>query len=204
MKHAGLRTQDSGLRFLAIAKADVLIRFRRASTAVMFLLLSAVAYLWVPDPRSGHALMQIGKARALYNSAAIGVATAILGTLFIGLGGFYAISNAIRRDAQTRVGSIIAATTMRSGEYIVGKFLGNAVFLSVFFGGFMLVSMAMVIVRGEAPLEPLVFLKQYLLIAPPPIVYVSALAILFESLPVLRGRTGDVLYFFLFLFSMTA
>src|SRR5213078_4219875 len=80
-----------------------------------------------------------------------------------------------------------------------GKFLGNVLFLGVFFAGFMLVSMAMVIVRGEAPLQPLVFLEQYLLIAPAPIVYVSALAILFESVPWLSGRFGDVAYFFLFM-----
>jgi len=199
MKHAGRRTRDAGLLVLAIAKADVLIRFRRASTVVVFLLLSAIAYLWVPDPLTGRALMQIGKARALYNSAAIGMATALLGTLFVGLAGFYVISNAIRRDAQTRCGSIIAATTVRSGEYILGKFLGNALFLGVFFAGFMLVAMAMVVVRGEAPLEPLIFLKQYLLIVPPPIFYVSALAILFESVPWLSGRFGDVLYFFVFM-----
>jgi hypothetical protein len=202
MEDSGLRTQHSALRFFAIAKADALIRFRRASTAAVFLILSALAYLWVPDPKSGHALMQIGKARALYNSAAIGVATAMLGTLFVGLVGFYVISNAIRRDAQTRCGSVIAATTVRSGAYLFGKFLGNALFLTVFFGGFMLVSMAMVIVRGEAPLEPLVFLKQYLLTAPQPILYVSAMAILFESVPWLSGRFGDVLYFFLFMGGM--
>ena len=199
MANSALSTQHSALRFLAIAKADVLIRFRRASTVVVFLILSALAYLWVPDPATGRALMQIGKARALYNSAAIGVATALLGTLFVGLAGFYVVSNAIRRDAQTRCGSIIAATTVRSGEYILGKFLGNVLFLAAFFGGFMLVSMAMVVVRGEAPLEPLIFLKQYLLIVPPPIFYVSALAILFESVPWLSGRFGDVLYFFVFM-----
>lgn len=186
----------------AIAKADALIRFRRASTAVVFLILSALAYLWVPNPSTGRALMQIGKARALYNSAAIGTATALLGTMFVGLFGFYVISNAIRRDAQTRCGSIIAATTVRSGEYILGKFLGNALFLGVFFAGFMIVSMAMVVVRGEAPLEPLVFLEQYLLIVPPPIIYVSSLAILFESVPWLSGRFGDVLYFFVFMAGM--
>jgi hypothetical protein len=187
----------------AIAKADALIRFRRLSTIIVFLILGAIAYLWVPDPKTGRALMQIGGGRALYNSAAIGVATAILGTFFVCMAGFYVVSNAIRRDAQTRCGSIIAATTMRSGEYIAGKFLGNVLFLGVFFAGFMLVSMAMVIVRGEAPLQPLVFLEQYLLIAPAPIVYVSALAILFESVPWLSGRFGDVAYFFLFMLSMT-
>src|SRR5438034_1580904 len=203
MTDSSLGTHHSSLRLFDIAKTDVLIRFRRLSTIVVFLILGAIAYLWVPDPRSGYALMQIGKGRALYNSAAIGVATAILGTFFVCMAGFYVVSNAIRRDAQTRCGSIIAATTMRSGEYIAGKFLGNVLFLGVFFAGFMLVSMAMVIVRGEARLQPIVFLEQYLLIAPAPIVYVSALAILFESVPWLAGRFGDVAYFFLFMLSMT-
>ena len=44
---------------LAIARTDVLIRFRRLSTAVVFLILSALAYLWVPDPSTGRALMEI-------------------------------------------------------------------------------------------------------------------------------------------------
>ncbi|HYU25609.1 MAG TPA: hypothetical protein VEO74_10430, partial [Thermoanaerobaculia bacterium] len=189
-------------RVAAIALADARIRFRRTSTVVIFLLLSAIAYVWVPDPSTGRALMRIDGRRAVYNSAAIAMATALLGTLFIGLAGFYVVSNAVRRDAQSRVGAIIAATPLRSGEYIAGKFLGNVLFLATFFGGFMLVSMAMVLVRGEAPLEPWTFVKQYLLLAPPPILFVSALAILFECVPWLSGRFGDVAYFFLFMMSM--
>jgi len=189
-------------RVAAIAAADARIRFRRTSTVVVFLLLSALAYVWVPDPATGRALMQIAGRRAVYNSAAIAMATALLGTLFVGLAGFYVVSNAVRRDAQSRVGAIIAATPLRSGEYIAGKFLGNALFLATFFGGFMLVSMAMVVVRGEAPLEPWTFVTQYLLLAPPPILFVSALAILFECVPWLSWRFGDVAYFFLFMTSM--
>ena len=189
-------------RVAAIALADARIRFRRTSTVVVFLLLSAIAYVWVPAPSTGRALMRIDNARALYNSAAIAMATSMLGTLFIGLAGFYVISNAVRRDAQSRVGAVIAATPLRSGEYIAGKFLGNVLFLTTFFFGFMLVSMAMVVVRGEAPLEPWIFVKQYLLLAPPPILFVSALAILFECVPWLSGRFGDVAYFFLFMMSM--
>jgi hypothetical protein len=189
-------------RVAAIALADARTRFRRTSTVVVFLLLSALAYVWVPDPSTGRALMQIAGRRAVYNSAAIAMATALLGTLFIGLAGFYVVSNAVRRDAQSRVGAIIAATPLRSGEYIAGKFLGNVLFLSTFFGGYMLVAMAMVVVRGEAPLEPWTFVKHYLLLAPPPILFVSALAILFECVPWLSGRFGDVAYFFLFMMTM--
>jgi len=75
---------------------------------------------------------------------------------------------------------------------IFGKFLGNVVFLSSFVGGYMVVSMVMQLVRGEAPLEPLIFLKQYAIMTPATIVFVSVTAIVFESIPFLSGRFGDV------------
>lgn len=184
-------------RLAAVVRADVLIRLRRPSTAVVFVLLSMVPYMWIPAPSTGRALIQIGGQRALYNSAAIGMATAVLATTFIGLAGFYVISNAVKRDVLSRCGFVIASTTMRGSEYIIGKFAGNVVFLSLFTLGFMATAMAMVLVRGEAPLEPLVFARQYLLLLPPAIVAVSALAILFECTPLLRSKFGDVVYFFL-------
>jgi hypothetical protein len=187
------------LRLGAVIRTDFLIRLRRPSTAVVFLLLSALPYLWIPAPASGRALMQIGGKRALYNSAAIGMATATLGAIFVGLFGFYVISNALKRDVLSRCGYVIASTTMRASEYIAGKFAGNVVFLTVFLLGFMATSMVMVLVRGEAPLEPWVFASQYLLLAPPAIVFVSAIALVFECTPLLRTKFGDVLYFFLWL-----
>jgi hypothetical protein len=186
----------------AIVRADFLIRFRRASTVVIFLLLSALAYVWVPDPSSGKALIQVNGHRALYNSAAIGMATAMLATIFIGLVAFYVTSNAVSRDLVSRCGFVLASTGMKTRDYLLGKFLGNVVFLTVFVAGFMLVSMAMVLVRGEAPLEPLVFIRQYLILVPSTITFVAALAITFESIPWLAGRLGDVLYFFVWAASL--
>lgn len=187
----------SFFRIGAIVRADFRIRFRRVSTVIVFLLLSAFAYVWIPAPSTGRTLIQINGQRAIYNSGALGMGTASLGMIFVGLFGFYVISNAIRRDIITRCGVIAASTPMRSGEYLLGKFLGNLVFLSTFVGGFMLSSMVMLLVRGEAPLEPLVFLSQYLLLTPTAIVFVSAVAVLFESIRWLSGKLGDVIYFFL-------
>ncbi len=185
-------------RIGAIVRADFLIRFRRLSTVIVFLLLSGFAYVWIPDPASGRALMQVDGARVLYNAAAIGVSTAMLASVFVGLFGFYVISNAVRRDIDSRCGYVIASTTMRTSEYIIGKFLGNVVFLSTFVGGYMAASMAMLVVRGEAPLQPLLFMKQYAILTPSTIVFVAAVSIVFESIPFLSGRVGDVLYFFLY------
>ena len=186
-------------RLLAVVRADVLIRLRRPSTAVVFLLLAVLPYLWIPSPSTGRGLIVINGQRVLYNSAAIGMATAILGTIFIGLAGYYVVSNALRRDVVSRCGFVIASTTMRGSEYIVGKFAGNVAFLTLFVLGYMATAMAMVLVRGEAPLEPFVFIRQYLIMLPPSIVFVSAVAILFECTPLLRTKFGDVLYFFLWL-----
>ena len=184
-------------RIGAIVSADFRIRFRRISTVIVFLLLSAFAYVWIPAPSTGRTLIQINGQRAIYNSGAIGLGTASLGMIFVGLFGYYVISNAIRRDVVTRCGVIAASTPMRSGEYLLGKFLGNLVFLAVFVCGFMLSSMVMLAVRGEAGLEPSVFIEQYLLLTPAAIVFVSAVSVLFESIPWLAGKFGDVIYFFL-------
>ncbi len=189
-------------RIGAIVRADFLIRFRRLSTLVIFLLLSFFAYVWIPDPSTGRTLMQIGKGRVLYNSAAIGMATAVLATIFIGLVGYYVTSNAVQRDLNSRCGFVIASTTMKTREYILGKFAGNVVFLATFVCGFMLVSMAMVLVRGEAPLQPLLFAKQYAILVPSAIVFVAALSIVFESIPFLSGRFGDVVYFIFWVSSL--
>ena len=188
--------RDSLSRIVAIIRADYLVRFRRVSTVVVFLLLCAFAYVWVPAPSTGRTLIQLNGQRAIYNSGAIGLGTASVGMMFIGLFGYYVISNAIRRDIVSRCGVIAASTPMRSGEYLLGKFFGNLVFLTTFLAGFMLSSMAMLLVRGEARIEPLVFIEQYLLLTPAAIVFVSAVAVLFESIPFLSGKIGDVFYFF--------
>lgn len=190
---------NSLARMAAILRADFLVRFRRASTVIVFLLLSAFAYVWIPAPSTGRALIQINGQRAIYNSGAIGVGTASLGMIFVGLFGYYVISNAIRRDIISRCGVVAASTPMRSIEYLIGKFLGNLTFLVTFMGGFMLFSMAMLLVRGEASLEPWVFVQQYLLLTPASVVLVSAVAVLFESIPLLSGKLGDVAYFFLWI-----
>ena len=190
-------------RVLAIVKADFLIRFRRPSTLTAFLLLSGLAYLSVPDPTTGNALLVIDDGRrALYNSAAIGMATALLATIFVGLAGFYVISNAIAHDIRSRCGFVIASTTMRAGEYLIAKLAGNIVFLGTFTAGFMISSMAMLLVRNEAGLEPWLFVKQYLLLVPPVVMLVAVLAIVFESVPLLSGRAGDVIYFVVYLLGL--
>ena len=180
--------------------ADFRIRFRRVSTVIVFLLLSAFAYVWIPAPSTGRTLIQINGQRAIYNSGAIGMGTASLAMIFVGLFGFYVISNAIRRDIITRCGVIAASTPMRSGEYLLGKFLGNLAFLATFadrlhaqLDGDARWSAAR---RGSSRSSSSSNTSSS---RPPAIVFVSAVAVLFESIRWLSGKLGDVLYFFLWM-----
>jgi hypothetical protein len=182
-------------RIVAIVKADFLLRFRKASTAVIFLILCVAAYLWIPAPSSGKALIQFNEQRALYNSSALAIGTSTIFTLLMGLFGYYLVSNSIKKDIQTRTGFILASTTMKNGEYLIGKFAGNVVFLLALSVGFLLSSMIMQLIRGEAPLEPHIFLLYYGAMIPPLIIFVSTVAVVFESTKFLSGKFGDVLYF---------
>jgi hypothetical protein len=187
--------RDSLARIRAVIRTDLLIRVRRPSSIALFLVLCAFAYLIVPASSAGWTLIMVDGHRALYNSATIALVTGGLATILLGLLGFYLVSNTVRRDIVSRNGAVIAATPVGNVEYLAGKFLGNAAFLGLVTLGYMLNVMVMHLIRGEAPLEPWVYLSTYLAMAGPAILVVSALALLFECIRPLSGRVGDVLYF---------
>ena len=181
---------------IGIAATDLRLRLRRPATLWLILVLSGLAYLLIPDPATGRALMVVDGARALYTSQVVALATAGLASLLLTFSGFYLTSNTIRRDLLARTGGIIAATPVSSGTYLVGKWLGGAAYLALITAMYVLNVMAMHLLRGEGPLEPVTYLITYLLALGPAIVVVSALALMFECVPPLAGRLGDVLYFF--------
>lgn len=181
---------------VGIAGTDLRLRLRRPATLWLILVLSGLAYMLIPDPATGRALMVVDGARALYTSQVVALATAGLASLFLTFAGFYLTSNALRRDLIARTGGIIAATPVSSGAYLAGKFLGGAGFLGLITGLYVLNVMAMHLLRGEGPLEPFTYLITYLLALGPAIAVIAALALMFECVPLLAGRLGDVLYFF--------
>jgi hypothetical protein len=185
----------AAFRFGAVVVTDLRLRLRQTSTLVVFLLLSALPYLWVPDPATGRAVFVVDERRVLYDSAALGLATGVLCSVLLGLFGYYLVSNSLARDLRTRCGWVIASTPVGNLEYLLAKVAGHVAFLATLGAGSMVCAMAMQVVRGEAPLAPWPFAVPYLLLLPPTLVFVSAVAVLFESVPWLSGKLGDVLFF---------
>ncbi len=188
---------DSLRRISAIIKTDFLLRFRRPSTIVIFLLVCLAMYLFVPDPASGSSLMTIQGHRVYYDSATVAMGTAMLCALLLSLIGYYLVSDSIVRDVESRTGFVIASTSVRNGEYLFAKLFGNCVFLTAISAGLLAVSIVMHLVHGEGPLEPSVFLLYYLNYLLPVIIFVSVMALVFESVPFLSGKFGSFAYFFL-------
>jgi hypothetical protein len=188
---------------LAIASADLAARLRRPATLVLLGLLLAAASTTFPDPSTGKGILTIGGKRAVYTSAALAVATAGLVPIFLGLFGFYAVSNAIALDRRSGAGRLYGASPVGSVDYLLGKLLGNLSLLSLVTLAFCGVVMAVQVVHGEARLEPLVFLAHVLVVALPTLLAVAVLALVFECVPFLAGRFGDVAYFFVWLLTLS-
>jgi hypothetical protein len=180
----------------AVALADVRARLRRPGVAVLLLLASVGAWLAIPDPAPGSGLMKIGGARVPYTSPALAFGTASFFAVLLSLFGFYLVSNGLERDRRARIAHVAAASPVRSAEYLLGKLLGNVALLAALTVGLMGAAVAMQLVRGEGPLEPGTFLAHFLVLCGPCAVGVATIALVFECVPGLSGRVGDVVYFF--------
>ena len=183
-------------RLLAVASADLRARLRRPGTLAFLGLLLAAASTTFPDPTSGQGILTIGGRRAVYTSAALAVATAGLLPMLLGLFGFYAVSNAVGLDRRSGAGRLFAASPATDAEYLLGKLLGNVALLGIVTLAFSAVVMVVQAVHAEAPPEPLVFLAHVLVVALPALFAIAVFALLFECVPFLSGRLGDVAFFF--------
>jgi hypothetical protein len=177
----------------AIARADFLERVRRYSFLLTLLFAVFLGY----SAASGRITLHLGDYRGVYTSAWIGALVAIVTTCFVSLVGFYIVKNAIDRDRQTGVGQILAATPLSKISYALGKFLSNLAVLSSMVVVLAVAAVAMQFFAAEDPhLDTVALLAPFLIIALPAMALIAALALLFETLPLLRGGLGNVAWFF--------
>ncbi len=185
-----------------MVKADFLERVRRYS----FLMTLAGALYLAYAITAEKVVVRVGEGyRGQYNSAWIGMAMAVCCSTFLSLFGFYVVKNSIERDSTTRVGRILAATPMRKESYTVAKTVSNFAVLACMVAVLMMAAIAMQWLRPEGrPISLWQLWSPFLLIALPAMFVPASLAVLFETLPVLRGGVGNVIYFFVWTFGLAA
>jgi hypothetical protein len=176
--------------------------FRERSRSIGFLvtMLAAVwsAHVFLPANGSNYATLQIGGHRGLYDSAWVGSLVAMMANAFLGFAGFYLVKSAIERDRRTRVGDVLAGTPLTKPMYTLSKTLSNFMVLACMTAVLGLSACALQWLRGEDHLvRPLVLFTPLVWVTLPYMALVAALAVLFETIPGLRGGFGNVVWFFL-------
>lgn len=177
-----------------LVRADFLERVRRYNFLVT---LAAATYLGYCC-ETGKVVIRLDDYRGVYNSAWLGCLMTLVSTTFLTLVGFYMVKNTVQRDEETRVGKILATTPMTKTFYTVAKAISNFVVLASMVGVMMLAAILMQWLKAEDPHVHLwALLSPFLLFALPAMAFTAAIAVVFETLPALRGGAGNVIYFFL-------
>jgi hypothetical protein len=183
-----------------LARADFLERVRRYS----FLFIMGISLYFGYAAATGQLVMRVNESRGVFNSAWIGGLMALVSTTFLTLAGFYVVKNTIERDRLTRVGEILASTPMSKTTYVMGKAISNFVVLTAMVVILPISGIIMQFWHGEdSHVELWKLLAPFLLIALPAMAVVAAIAVLFETIPWLRGGFGNVVYFFVWTAALT-
>jgi hypothetical protein len=181
----------------AIARADFLERVRRYSFLLTLLFATFLGY----SAATGRIMIQLGGHRGVYTSAWVGALVALVTTCWVSLVGFYIVKGAIDRDRQTGVGQVLAATPLSKPTYALGKFLSNFAVLTsmvlVLAGAAVVMQ---IFLREDPRLDLFALLSPFVIVALPAMLLTAAVAVLFETLPVLRGGVGNVVWFFVWAF----
>ncbi|WP_432830758.1 hypothetical protein [Dactylosporangium sp. CA-092794] len=185
----------------ALAVADFRERTRRPAYLVTLAAAVVLGYLVLPPANSQWVIMNAGGYRGVYNSAYAATATALAGALWLMLGGFYVVRNAIAHDQHTGVSQILAATPLSRAGYLAGKFCSNLMVLASMMGVLAVTTVVLQLARAESrAVDPGALLLPFVLLTLPVLAVTAAAAVLFETIPVLRAGVGNIAWFSLWTF----
>lgn len=185
-------------RLYHLARADFYERVRRHGFFVALVFCVYGGYAFLPPNGSKYMTMSMDSHRGIYNSAWIGSAVAMLAGAFVSLIGFYIVKNALERDRRTGVGQILATTPISKLQYTLGKTFSNFAVLAAMTGVVALACVVMQFVRGEDhAFNAWRMFAPFVLLTLPVLFITSAVAVFFETMPVLRGGMGNVAFVFI-------
>jgi hypothetical protein len=180
-----------------LAATELRLRLRRVGSAVAVLAAMALAWTMIADPATGRALIVVNGARAIYDSGALALGGATLASMVFGLGGFYLVRGRVAEDLRSGAGGVIGASMASNALLVAGRWLGAVVYLAALALAMLATVLALHLVRGESGIDLSIYLPMYALVLLPCIVFAASAAMLCEAVPALMGKTGDVLYFIL-------
>lgn len=183
---------------LQTTKIDVLHKVRSQSFLLMLLAMAILAMIFFPSINATYQTITIGNYRGVYNSAWIGNTLAMLNVSFLPLILFYFIRGAIQHDAASHRGEIFVASRLSMFDYLMGKVLSNFTIGLFVILWMTFVAIFMQLWIGEDRSISLwhLFLPQLIHVVPI-VLLISLIALVFDSIPVLRASIGNIAYFFI-------
>ncbi|MBO1418382.1 ABC transporter permease [Streptomyces sp. FH025] len=183
-------------RIGALALADFRERRRRPGYLVVLLGTLALGLLAAPVGDSRWQVFQVTDLQGRYTSGYVGTVTALGGAVWLSLAGFGIVRGTIVRDEQSGVGGLLAATPLSRIGYLAGKFGSNL----LLFGSMLLAlagtALGVQLLKGDSDRVDVVrLLLPYVLITLPLLAAVAGCAVLFDTVPGLRGGIGAIVWF---------
>jgi len=174
---------------------DVKQRLRRLSTIVTIFVIIGVTWVMIPNPNQGMTLISINGARMFYTSTALAFGSAGLASLLLSIAGFYLVRGGMAEDMRCGVGSIIAASPIRNSQFLFSRWLAALCFMLCLLTAFLLTMLLCHSLHGDGPIEIAIYLQTYYCLLLPAVCFTVSCAMLFDSIPFLMGKAGDVLFF---------
>lgn len=174
---------------------EIRLRTRRLSSLIALFVVMLASWHLIVDPTQGYTMMEIDGARVLYSSSALSQASAIFAATLFSLLGFYLVRGRVGEDLRSGVGSVIAATPVGNARFLLARWIGGVAYLASLLLGMIVSIMLLHLFRGDGPLQIWVYLLNYSAILLPNLLFCVGMALLFDSIPFLMGKRGDVLFF---------
>ncbi|MBY0573166.1 MAG: hypothetical protein K2P84_05760, partial [Undibacterium sp.] len=181
---------------------EVRLRTRRIGTLIAMMLMAGMVWLIIADPATGRSMMVANGARVLYTSSAMAIASAGFISALLAFIAFYLVRGRVVEDLRSGIGSVIASTPVSNSLFLMSRWLGGVIYVMTLVFSAMLATIVLQALRGEGPIQVWVYLHTYLAVFFPTAVFVVSMATLFDSVPVLMGKFGDLLYFIIWTFAV--
>lgn len=181
-----------------LVKLTLLRQMRSRSFCFTSMVSILLGFLCVPGMADGYQIFYLGGVRGVYNSAWLGAIAAILPTILLWLPGFYLLRSQISEDRRLKIGQTVASAPISKLQYIGEKFLCNFAVLFSFASIFVVAVLFMQLFRREwMVVEPMKYLLPLLLITVPYLVFLAALTVFMDVVPLLKGTFGNIVVFFI-------
>lgn len=187
-------------QFFNLVYGDYLQRTRSYGFLITLAVSLYAAYIFVPTQEDNYTTLRIGQYVGVNNSAWTGYVTAMMTSLFLSWIGFYLVNSTVKKDMDTGVGTIIAATSITNFHYLLSKALSNFMVLLTIMGIISLMSATVFLLRpGVYSFEPLHFITPFLVITLPTLFFVSSFAVCAEVILHRYTTFVNICFFILFI-----